>query len=152
MSERTKAEIAREYYLSGYNCAQAVFAAFHGELGLDEAFALRLSSSFGGGMGGLREVCGAFSGMLMVLGAFQGYSTPDDMTAKKTHYAHIQQLAAEFRTEYGTLNCLELLKRANVQPTSQPAERTAEYYKSRPCTRFIEACAAMTERELNQAK
>ena len=150
MNESEKAQKALDYYLGGYNCGQAVFAAFHEEMGLDEAFALRLGSSLGGGMGGLREICGAVSSMFAVLGALKGYDTADDMDAKRAHYAKIQRLAEEFKQEYGTYNCRELLIRNGIQPVAAPAERTPEYYKKRPCARYGEYCARMTVRALQE--
>ncbi len=93
----TKGDLAYENFLKGYNCTQAVTAAFAEELGLDEKTAARLSGGFGGGMGRLREVCGTFSGIVMVLSALYGYSEPKDLTAKKELYAKIQALAEQFR-------------------------------------------------------
>ena len=149
MDAAEKSRIAKEYYLQGYNCAQAVFTAFHEEMGMDEDFALRLSSSFGGGMGGLRGACGALTATFMVLGALQGYDLPDDMAAKQQHYQRVQQLAARFSAEFGTTVCRDLLLKSGIQPSSVPAERTPEYYRSRPCYRFIEFCAAMLADELS---
>lgn len=128
-----KAEKARGYFERGYNCAQAVFTAFAGEVGMDEQTALRLSSSFGGGMGGLREVCGAVSGMFMVMGMLKGYDAPDDPEAKKQHYARLQELAGRMEGQYGTLICRDLLKNNEIEPLPVPSERDAEYYTKRPC-------------------
>ena len=150
MDKSKKVEQAVAYFMQGYNCAQAVFTAFHEELGLKEDFALRLSSSFGGGMGGLRGTCGAVSSMFMVLGALQGYDVPDDMAAKRQLYARVQELAARFQQEYGTTNCRELLQRCSIEPSNVPAERNAEYYASRPCARYVEACARLVEEALQQ--
>ena len=90
---------AKEFFLEGYNCSQAVFLAFSDELGIDQETALRLSSSFGGGMGRLREVCGAVSGMFMAAGVKYGYSDPKASDEKKEHYARIQKLAEELCAE-----------------------------------------------------
>ncbi len=92
-------------------------------LGLDLETALRLSSSFGGGMGRLREVCGAVSGMFMVAGLKYGYSDPHDKPAKAEHYKRIQDLAAEFRDENGSIVCRELLASSRAVPTA-PFRRT----------------------------
>ena len=145
-----KADKARAYFEQGFNCAQAVFAAFAEETGMDEGAALRLSSSFGGGMGGLREVCGAVSGMFMVMGMLRGYDRPDDPEAKKRLYAKLQNMAGKMTDQYGTLICRDLLKKNNVQPLPVPKERDAEYYKKRPCSRYVETCAAILEEQLGE--
>ncbi len=127
---------AESLFLEGYNCAQAVFCAFAEEMGIKEETALKISSSFGGGMGRMREVCGAVSGMFMVLGALEGYSSPDDNAAKKELYAKVQKLAAEFRNENGSIICRELLGEG-ISSTPMPTERTVEFYKKRPCKEYV---------------
>ncbi len=145
-----KATQARNYFEQGYNCAQSVVAAFAQEMGMDEKTALRLSSSFGGGMGGLRETCGAVSGMFMVLGLLKGYDMPDDPEAKKAHYQRIQALAQEMTAAYGTINCRELLASHGVEAKAQPSLRNEAYYQKRPCARYVEACARMVEEALGE--
>ncbi len=137
----TRSEKAVALFESGCNCAQAVFAAFADLAGLDEATALRLSSSFGGGIGRQREVCGAVSGMCMVAGALWGYEDIKDQALKMAHYARIQEMCGKFRELYGSIICRELLgaKRSDTAPA--PSPRTAEYYATRPCARFVGACA-----------
>ena len=126
---------AAELFLSGYNCAQSVAVAFHGELGLTEAQAARMASAFGGGMGRMREVCGAVSGMLMVLSQLYGYDTPGDDASKKVLYSRVQELAGKFREENGSIVCREILKNPPSDPN--PSPRTAEYYAKRPCARMV---------------
>lgn len=138
-------EKARQLFEQGYNCAQSVFAAFCDETGMGMTQALRLSSSFGGGMGRLREVCGAVSAMFMIAGMKYGYSGPDD-DAKAEHYRLIQSLANEFREQNGSIICRELLglqEGANNDPV--PEERTKAYYQSRPCAEFVECAAKITD-------
>ncbi len=140
---------AVELFLSDCNCAQAVFAAFSELLGIDEKQAMRLASSFGGGMGRLREVCGAVSGAFMVAGALYGYDVNDD-AKKKAHYELIQQMAMDFKAVYGTYICRELLQiRQTVSPPT-PSPRTAEYYASRPCVRFVETAASIMEKVIEE--
>lgn len=103
-------EKAVELFESGYNCAQAVVMAYADEMGMDEKTASTLASSFGGGMGRLGEVCGAVSGMFMVLGVLYGYSDPSDRLAKMEHYTIIKQFGEKFKNENGSLLCRELLK------------------------------------------
>ena len=144
------AEKARDLFLSGCSCSQAVFGAFAEELGLEQDTALRLASSFGGGMGKMREVCGAVSGALLVYGAVHGNSDPDDADAKKAHYARVQEFAARFKAEHETIICRELLKNIALKKenTSEPEARTDEYYRVRPCVRFVESAARILEEML----
>ena len=126
---------AAELFLGGYNCAQSVAVAFCDVTGLDADFAARLSSSFGGGMGRMREVCGAVSGMLMVAGLLYGYETPGDDESKKRHYTLVQHLAGQFREQVGSIVCREILKNPPSDPN--PTPRTAEFYAQRPCARMV---------------
>ncbi|MBQ8910903.1 MAG: C_GCAxxG_C_C family protein [Oscillospiraceae bacterium] len=123
------------YFMEGYNCAQAVLLAFSDVVGLDEKTCAKLSSSFGGGMGRMREVCGAVSGMLMVAGLLYGYDGPEEGQVKKEHYARVQELAEEFRAEAGSIICREILKNPPSDPA--PSPRTAQYYAQRPCARMV---------------
>lgn len=125
---------AAELFLEGYNCAQAVAAAFSDVTGIDEAASAKLASSFGGGMGRMREVCGAVSGMLMVYGQLYGYDRPDPKTQKQC-YATVQELAEKFRQQAGSIICREILKNPPSAPA--PTPRTEEFYKQRPCVRMV---------------
>lgn len=145
-----KATRARELFLEGCNCAQAVVAAYAEEMGMTVDRALRLASGMGGGMGGLRLTCGTVSAMAMVLGAVQGYHDPADITAKQLLYARIQAMHARFTDEYHTENCRELLKSAGIAAKAEPSERTPEYYKARPCVRYVELAARILAEELNR--
>ncbi len=148
MNERDiemRAQRAVELFKQGYNCSQAVFTSCADIYGItDESLALRLSASFGGGMGRMRLVCGAASGMFMLAGLQNGSYTPHDNEGKMANYAFVQQLAGEFKGKYGSLICGELLGLApkgqcNVQLDldPRPAERTQEYYEKRPCPEMI---------------
>ena len=143
---KNHAEIARDHFLKGYNCAQAVACAFCEEMHLDEAAVARMVSSFGGGMGKLREVCGAVSGALFVLGTLKGYDDPRADAEKSAHYARVQDFAARFRAEHETILCRELLKNIELKKehTYEPEARTPEYYITRPCARFVETAARIT--------
>ena len=98
-------ERAKQLFMEGYNCSQAVLGAFCEECGLDFKTAMKMSSSFGGGMGRLREVCGAVSGMFMVAGLLYGYDDPKGQAEKTEHYERIQKLAQQFREENGSIVC-----------------------------------------------
>jgi len=139
------ADKACTLFCGGANCAQAVFAAFADKMGLDEEFCLKLSSSFGGGMGRLREVCGAVSGMFMVAGALYGYGADDD-EKKKAHYSLIQEMAKDFTDVHQSIICRELLSLPLTVPNPTPTKRTEEFYKTRPCVRFVETAALITEK------
>ena len=111
--------------------------------GLTPEFSARLASSFGGGMGRMREVCGAVSGMLMVAGLLYGYDTPGDDTVKKEHYRLVQQLAGKFREEAGSIVCREILDNPPSDPN--PTPRTAEFYAKRPCARMVMTAARLMD-------
>lgn len=147
-----KVDLARSLYLSGYNCAQSVFAAFSEEMGLTQETALKMASGMGGGIGGLRMTCGAVSAMAMVLGALRGYSDAADFEGKKQLYADVQRLHAAFTAVHETSNCRQLLQKSGIVAKAQPSERTPEYYKKRPCARYIELCAQLLAEELNAAR
>ncbi|MBQ7416337.1 MAG: C_GCAxxG_C_C family protein [Oscillospiraceae bacterium] len=134
---------AAELFLNGYNCAQAIAVAFSDITGLESDFSARMASSFGGGMGRMREVCGAVSGMLMVAGLLYGYDTPGNDQQKKAHYALVQELAGKFRDQVGSIVCREILKNPPSDPA--PSPRTAEYYASRPCARMVYTAAGILE-------
>ncbi len=137
----SRGELAREYFYKGYNCAQAVVLAFADVLDVPEEQLMKISCSFGGGMGRLREVCGSFSGMLIVLGLVEGYSGPEKGQVKADHYRNVQQLAAEFEKRNGGLVCRELLGIGRGKDDPVPEPRTPEYYKKRPCPEIIRAAA-----------
>ncbi len=126
---------AAELFMQDYNCAQAIAAAFCDVTGLEPDFAARMASSFGGGMGRQREVCGAVSGMLMVAGILYGYDDVSDDSIKKDHYALVQALCGQFRAQAGSIVCRELLENPTTDPN--PTPRTAEFYKVRPCARLV---------------
>ena len=134
---------AAQLFLGGYNCAQSVAVAFCDVTGLEEDFAAKLASSFGGGMGRMREVCGAVSGMLMVAGLLYGYDVPGDDEVKRAHYQLVQHLAGQFREEAGSIVCREILKNPPSDPN--PTPRTAEFYAKRPCARMLVLAAEVLD-------
>ncbi len=142
---KNHSEKAAELFVNGCNCSQAVFGAFAEDCGIDYETALKLSSSFGGGMGKLRETCGAVTGMFMVAGLLAGYSDIENKDAKDNHYKLIQELANEFKSVYMTYNCGELL--GNIgKGTYVSAPRTEEYYKNRPCVNFVITAAEILDK------
>ena len=148
MSEN--ALLAGRYFKEGYNCCQSVVLAFAPEAGLDEKTAARLGSSFGGGMGRLREVCGAVSGMFLVLGLVQGYDSPADACGKAVQYARVQKLARQFRDENGSIVCRELLGLAEHTSCPVPEKRTKAYYRKRPCAELVACAAEFLDQELQK--
>lgn len=167
-----KTEPAAQNFRQGYNCAQSVCLAFLDVLKLDRETVLKLSSSFGGGMGRLREVCGAVSAMFIIAGILKGYKNPNDDTVKGAHYALIQRLAEEFKKQHNSIICRELLgldgktegSPENVAENAsengckingddfspKPSKRTEEYYAKRPCESFIRTAAEIIEKHLLQ--
>lgn len=146
----SRGDEAYGYFLSGYNCAQAVVLAFRDLLGMDEQTAARLSCGFGGGMGRMREVCGTFSGVVTVMSWLYGYSDPSDNATKADLYERIRALADEFRADNGSIICRELLGLQQAEKSAVPAARTAEYYKKRPCPELCRYAADMLERYIEQ--
>ncbi len=148
--EQDHCEKACELFAKGYNCAQSVFAAFCDVTGMDMETALKLASSFGGGMGRLREVCGTCSAIFMVAGILYGYSSENDLNEKTEHYRRIQYLAGQFRDVHGTIICRELLQTLNVDSSPIPEPRTERYYKVRPCIRFVRTASEILDRYISE--
>ena len=145
-------EKAKDLFQSGYNCAQSVFAAYAEELGMDFETALKVSSSFGAGMGRLREVCGTVSGMFMVVGLALDYSTNANKDEKTEHYKRIQYLAAEFEKMNGSIICRELLGLDHKKDSPTPSDRTTEYYKKRPCKELVGDACKILDKYLETTK
>lgn len=148
----THEEQARANFRAGYNCSQAVLLAFRDVTGLDDETAAKIAASFGGGMGRLREVCGAVSGMFMVIGLLEGYSQPKDGEAKAAHYRRVQELAAAFSDKNGSIVCRELLGLKVQKQQPQPEERTAAYYAKRPCELLVGDAAKILEAYLAKSR
>ena len=134
MTMEERVEKAIELFKSGYNCAQAVFAAFADQYGIDKETALKLSSSFGGGVGGMREVCGAVCGMSMVAGLKTGMTVAKDLEQKKTNYNLVQKLANKFKEENGSIVCKQLL---GLEPGIDSEK------KKKPCVEYVRKCAEL---------
>lgn len=144
----TRAERAKSYFENGYNCCQAVVLAFEDLIGVDKDCLLKIASSFGGGFGRLREVCGAFSGASMVLGALFGYSQ-DDGNAKMEHYALVREIADKFKElNGGSIICKELIAGTEKLSSENPSVRTEEYKKKRPCYEIVKNTAQILENHL----
>jgi C_GCAxxG_C_C family probable redox protein len=132
-----RVERAKEFFGNGYNCCQSVVLAYADIIGLEPTLAATVSAPFGGGMGRLREVCGAVSGMTMVAGFLSPCPTADDPEAKKANYALVQQFAEAFRKQNGAIVCRTLLGLECTKDDPTPSPRTAEYYKKRPCAELV---------------
>lgn len=147
----TKREKAMQLFKKGYNCSQSVLGAFAEDLGIEFETAMRLASSFGGGMGRMREVCGTVSAMLMVLGIKCGYDEPKAFDKKAKHYKLVQDAAGMFRKKHGSIICRELLGlnlKSEEADNYIPSKRTDEYYKKRPCVNIVGDAAELTEQIL----
>lgn len=139
-----RSELAYNLFLQGCNCSQAVFCAFCDLTGFDFDTALKLSSGFGGGIGRLREVCGAVSGLVLVLDALYGYTDISDPTVKSEHYKLVQHLCKRFSDEAGSIVCRELLGLSGASdPVSPP--RTEEFYRTRPCPNLIKLATGILD-------
>ena len=145
----TRREMAMANFLKGYNCSQSIVLAFEDMLPADKTTLAKMASSFGGGMGRLREVCGAVSGMFMVSGLLYGYDGPETGQVKADHYARIQELARRFEDKQGSIVCRELLGLNVHHDVSVPEARTEEYYKKRPCIQIVGDAAEILEEYIN---
>ena len=149
MTYSKKSEKAGELFHRGANCAQAVFGAFAAECGLTEEDAFRIASGFGGGISRLREVCGAVSGMVLVVNYLYGQSDITDKKAKDAHYTKVRELTDAFQAEAGSVVCRELLglqEKQSDEPISEA--RTENYYRKRPCVELVVLAARILEKKL----
>lgn len=143
---------AVELFKSGYNCSQSVVAAYADMYGFTEEQAFRMSASFGGGIGRMRETCGAACGMFLLAGLEKSAVDGADKEGKAANYALVQQLAEEFKKRNGSINCGELLGLKKATPVSSvPEERTGQYYAKRPCAKMVEEAARIWAEYLENA-
>ena len=141
----TKADRAKELFLNGYNCAQAVFGAFCEDFGIDFETGVKISSGFGGGIARRREVCGAVSGGVMVLSMLHGYSDVREDEEKKKLYEKVREVLKSFEDETGSIVCRELLGLEEKVSAPVPEKRTEAYYKKRPCSEYVRDCAQIVQ-------
>lgn len=134
---------AGQFFLEGFNCSQSVFTAFCDRFGMDEETAKRVSAGLGGGVGRMREVCGAVSAAAMVLGSVVSAVEGDDAQSKKKNYELVREFSERFKERHGgTVICREMLELdIPMENTAMPEDRTAEYYKKRPCLKAVEDAA-----------
>lgn len=141
--EERVAKAKRLFKEEGYNCCQAVVLAYNDIFELDDTTAATIASGFGGGMGRMREVCGSVSGMTILAGFISPADDPSVKSARTANYALVQELAGEFREINGSILCKELLGLVPIgggnipKESPEPSDRTAEYYKKRPCEELV---------------
>lgn len=142
--EERVAKAKRLFKEEGYNCCQAVVLAYNDVFGIDDEVAVAMSSGFGGGMGRMREVCGSVSGMVMLAGLIAPASNPSVKVDRTRNYALVQEMAGKFKAMNGSIVCKELLglvpigsSQAVPAESPEPSDRTAEYYKKRPCEELV---------------
>ncbi len=143
-----RAEQAVAYFKQGYNCAQSVYMAYADLFDLDVNLAAKIIAPLGGGMGRLREVCGAVSGMFLVAGLKHPADNPNDQEAKKQNYAAVQRLAEKFKQENGSIVCRDLLGLNVKKEDPTPEPRTEAYYKKRPCAEYVRIAATIVGEEI----
>ena len=153
--QESRVDKAERLFREGYNCSQAVVAAFCDLYEIDEELALRMSASFGAGLGRMREVCGAVSGMGIIAGLENGATSGKDVAGKKANYDLISSMAGEFKKNNGTIICRELLGLSDNKSTTgngvmqkvdtTPQVRNDQYYKTRPCVDKVRDCAQIVE-------
>ena len=146
-----RVEKARDLFRQGYNCSQSVFLAYNDLLGVESTLAATISGPLGGGMGRLREVCGAVSGMSLIAGFLAPCPDPAARQAKAATYALVQEFAERFRAENGAIVCRELLGLGAAQADRPVSEaRTPEYYRKRPCAELVAFAAGLLEEKLKE--
>ena len=137
-----RVEQAVENFKSGYNCSQSVFSAFADLYGISKDMSLRLTSSFGGGIGHMRQTCGAACGMFILTGLEEGTVIPKDIEGKNKINKLVQDLAAVFKQQNGSINCGELLGLTPMTPMNASPEALANNnFKKRPCIKTVESAA-----------
>ena len=142
MMENERIEKAVALFKEGFNCSQSVVAAFADQYGFTREQALKMSASFGGGIGRMRETCGAACGLFMLAGLETGATEGADREGKAANYKLVQELAEEFKRRNGALRCADLLGLSQKEPVvSTPEARTAQYYAKRPCVKMVEEAA-----------
>lgn len=146
--KESRQEQAVEAFLGGCNCAQAVFSTYADLFGIDRQTAMNLTNSMGGGISRLREVCGTVSAIALLTGLAEGEVDPKDLKAREKVYQRTRDLLAKFEEENGSLVCRELLGILGRERSARPSERTPEYYKKRPCAKFVACAAKIIEEEL----
>lgn len=137
---------------SGYTCAQSVFVTYADLFGMDRETALKLTSPMGGGIGRMREVCGAVSSMALLAGLKEGNTNPANEEGKEKIYLLTRMLADKFKNQNGSIICRELLGMDGREESAKPSERTKEYYESRPCSRLVADAARIIEEMLLNEK
>ena len=147
IEERVQKAVA--LFKKGYNCSQSVFLAYNDILGIEDTLAATLSAPLGGGMGRLREVCGAVSASFIIIGFKYPSNNPEDKVAKTRNYVAVQELAAEFRAKNGSIVCRKLLGLDHKQDAPEPSDRTEAYYKRRPCADYVATAARLVGERLN---
>lgn len=153
MELENRIELAVSLFKEGYNCSQSVVAAFADMYGFTREQALKMSASFGGGIGRMRQTCGAACGLFLVAGLESGCTDGKNREGKEANYKLVQQLAEEFKKRNGSLICGQLLGLDKNAPTpATPEARTAEYYKKRPCVKIVEEAAKIWAEYLEKAK
>ncbi|MBO4735606.1 MAG: C_GCAxxG_C_C family protein [Paludibacteraceae bacterium] len=153
MDYEERIEKAVALFNSGFNCSQSVVAAFADMYGFTEEQALRMSASFGAGMGRMRETCGAVCGMFLLAGLECGQTDPKDAASKTFNYKVVQELAAKIKEQNGSIRCADLLGQLKEKKTTHvPEARTAEYYAKRPCPRMVECAARIWVEKLKELR
>ena len=157
MKEELEARVNRavDYFMQGYGCCQSVVAAFADIYGLDEKLALKIAAGFGGGVGKMRMMCGAVSGIVTCVGLDCGQTDGADRDGKSACYKVVQDLLAKSKEQNGSIICAEILGlkgHEKAQSSYVASARTAEYYKSRPCAAKVESAARIFAEYLMEKK
>ena len=146
--QESRVDKAVELFMKGFNCSQAVFMAYADLFGMDDETAARVSAGLGGGVGRLRETCGAVTAMAMLAGMKYGAVDGKDSQNKQKTYEIVREMVDEFKKTHSSIICRELLELQQAEKSAKPDERTPEYYKKRPCVKNVEDAAKAVEKVL----
>ncbi|MCE5175384.1 MAG: C-GCAxxG-C-C family protein [Bacteroidales bacterium] len=149
---KARIEQAVENFKNGYNCAQSVALAYADLFPVEVETIKQISAPFGGGMGRLREVCGAVTGAFMILGLEHPVTIPNDKPSKAANYTSVQRVGLQFKDQMGSYICADLLKIGRHPENPNPEDRNAEYYAKRSCAYCVAVAAEILGKELMQSK
>jgi len=144
----TKSDEALALFEGGFNCPQAILAAFADDFDLDETTALRLGGGFGGGMGRQGLICGAVTGAMMVIGLKFGKVTPEDNAARDRSYNAVTEFSKRFTTKFGSLYCRDILGVDNSTPEGREYIHS-HHITDEICPHILESAVEMVEQIIN---
>ncbi|MCR4824038.1 MAG: C-GCAxxG-C-C family protein [Bacteroidales bacterium] len=148
----SRADLAADLFMQGYNCGQAVVVAFADRFGLSREEAARIAGAFGGGIGRQRLTCGTVLGMTVLAGLEEGNADPADKAGQKRCFDTVKQMTAGFVEQYGSTVCAELLGMPGHVKADGPAQHQAvpEKFCAKPCALKVQLAVRLFEKYLRE--